>query len=82
MGRRNRELQAEVESWGTRYGDLVAVLQGEKQERERLEGRESGKEGKDMAEMDTNTEQVFVPVVMPVDLDLMSEIVGLKEFVV
>lgn len=36
----------------------------------------------DTAEADTNTEQPFVPVVMPVDLDLISEIVGLKEFVV
>lgn len=32
----------------------------------------------DTAEADTNTDQAFVPVVMPVDLDLISEIVGLK----
>ena len=36
----------------------------------------------DTAEMDVNTDQAFVPVVMPVDMDLMSEIVSLKEFVV
>ena len=35
----------------------------------------------DTAQIDVNTDQAFVPIVMPVDLDLISEIVSLKEFV-
>ena len=37
---------------------------------------------KDLCEAETNTDKNFVPIAMPVDMNLMSEVVSLKEFLV
>lgn len=58
--------------------DLAEAFQQLKQE-ERVELNEKYKES---CEAQTNTDKQFVPIALPVDMNLMSEVVSLKEFLV
>ena len=37
---------------------------------------------KDLNQAETNTDKHFVPIAMPIDLDLMSEVVSLRDFLI
>lgn len=84
MRKRNNQLQALLETQTTKYNDILQAFKHEKDQKKNVEEKNYhlSRQYADTAEADTNTDQAFVPVVMPVDLDLISEIVGLKQFVV
>lgn len=37
---------------------------------------------KELNQAETNTDKQFVPIAMPIDLDLMSEVVSLRDFLI
>ena len=54
--------------------DLEEAFENQK----KVERVELSEKFKDLCEAETNTDKQFVPIAMPVDMNLMSEVVSLK----
>lgn len=73
-----KRLLAKIQVESQRVKDLEEALEFEKS-KERVDLMQKYP---DLCEAETNTDKQFVPIAMPIDLNLMSEVVSLREFLV